>query len=369
VRRHLLPFVLALGPPLLLYLAVAGWESAAGKPLLRGDCPYYYATARSLIEDGDLSLAGQIPRSPAHSGLISLDDENRPVPMHPPLLPLLALPSIALFGQGGAFLFNLLQLCLLLAVLHMLAARVAAPLRAATAVALVGIASFIPAYAWNFSPDVLTTLLLVAAIAALPEPDGGSDRKRLVLHAVAGLLFGLACVGKLSFVALSPALLLVATWRWRPLAALAFGAALPLAAFALLNLHLFGSPLTTSYDRIAHFEDDGIRLHSTREDFNQPLLEGLTRQLGDPRRGLLSTAPIALVGLAALPLLWRRRWRLALAVGWVALALLLLYARYDWWWTSEYGNRFLLPLVVLAALPLAAALEALRQLKTGLPAP
>jgi hypothetical protein len=66
---------------------------------------------------------------------------------------------------------------------------------------------------------------------------------------------------------------------------------------------------------------------------------------------------MALVGLAALPLLARRRPAAALAVAWCAVALLVFYARFDWWWTSEYGNRFLMPAVVLAALPLAALAE------------
>jgi hypothetical protein len=58
-----------------------------------------------------------------------------------------------------------------------------------------------------------------------------------------------------------------------------------------------------------------------------------------------------------LPLLARRWPAAALAVAWTAVVLLLFYARYDWWWTSEYGNRFLMPAVVLAALPLAVLAE------------
>lgn len=358
--RRLPPTALAVGLPLVVYFAVCAWQAAAGTPLLRGDCPYYYATARSLLEDGDLSLAGQITRGRVHSGMVSFDLEGRPVPIHPPLLPLVALPFIAAAGQGGALAFNLLQLALLLALLHRLAARAAAPAAGAAAVALLGIASFLPAYAWNFSPDLLTALLLAAALAALPDAADGGDRLLLLRHAGAGLAFGLACVGKLSFLVLAPALVVLAVRRWRPLVALAAGLALPLLLYGLLNQALFGSPLVTSYDRIAHFEDGEVVLHSTREDFNQPLLEGLGHQALDPRRGLLWTAPVALVGLAALPLLWRRRRRLALAVLWVAVALPLVYARYDWWWTSEFGNRFLLPVVALAAVPLAALLAALR---------
>jgi len=357
VRRHR-PTLLAVALPVALFLAVAAWNAAAGKPLLRGDCPYYYATSLSLLQDGDLSLAGQISNSSVHSGQISIDRFGRPVPKHPPLLALAALPFVAAGGETGVLVFNLLQLALLLVVAERLARRFASPWAAAAAVALTGIASFLPAYAWNFSPDVFATLLLMAALLALPaatapEEDGDGSPAVTWRHAVAGGLFGLACVAKLTTVLLAPALLLLAGRRLRPLVALAAGVALPLALYGLLNLHLFGSPTVTSYDRIVHREADGVRLHSTREDFHQPLGRGLVVQLLDQRRGLLWTAPLALVALAALPLLARRRPAAALAVAWTALVLLLFYARYDWWWTSEYGNRFLMPAVVLAALPLA----------------
>lgn len=349
------PVLCAVAVPLLVYLAVAAWSAASGTPLLRGDCPYYYATARSLLDDGDLDLGGQIVRGPVHSGQISFDVAGRPVPKHPPVLPLLALPLIAAAGTAGALIFNLLQLALVPALVYALALRVAGPAAAATAALLTGVASFLPAYAWNFSPDVLTTVLLLAALVALPAAHGAATTRVTLRHAAAGLALGLACVAKLSFLLLLPALLLLAVTRRRPLLALAAGLALPLALYGLLNLHLFGAPWTTSYDRIGHLQADGsVRLHSHRQDFTGDPREILAAQLLDGRRGLLWTAPLSLVGLAALPLLWRRRRRLALAVVWVGVALLAFYARYDWWWTSEYGNRFLMPLVALAGLPLAA---------------
>jgi 4-amino-4-deoxy-L-arabinose transferase-like glycosyltransferase len=364
-----LPSLVAVGLPVALFLAVAGWNAHAGKALLRGDCPYYYATSLSLLADGDLSLDGQISNSSVHSGQISVDRRGRPVPKHPPLLALAALPFVAAGGETGALVFNLLQLALLVLVLHRLARRFAAPWAAAAAVALTAVASFLPAYAWNFSPDVFTALLLAAALLALPAEPAGEDAdgagghrwhvlgRPVARHGAAGLLFGLACVAKLSFLLLAPAVLLLARRRRRALLVLAAGAALPLALYALLNLHLFGSPTTTSYDRIVHRSEDGVSLHSHRQDFNQPVGRGLAAQLLDRQRGLLWTAPLALVALAALPLLGRRHPAAALAVAWIAVALLLFYARYDWWWTSEYGNRFLLPAVVLSALPLAALAE------------
>ncbi len=348
------PAVLAVGLPLLVYLAICATGFDGGH-YLRGDCPYYFLTAGSLWLDGDLDLGNQLPGGLAeHQTQVALDRFGRLVPKHPLVLPLLALPLVAALGAPGALVFNLLQLAALLAVLFGLARCVAPPWAAAVAVALTGIATFLPQYAWNFSPDVLSTLLFAGGLLTLP-----ADRRAAPLrHLAAGLLLGLAVVAKLPYLVALPAVLpLAGAPLRRALPPLAAGLAVPIALAALLNLHLFGSPLTTAYDRIARLDRGEVVVYSQREDFDLPLAEGLRGQLFDRRHGLLFTTPVTLVALAGLPLLARRRPRLALAVGWTAAALLLFFSRYELWYTSAYGNRFLLPVVAMAALPLAALCE------------
>ncbi len=358
------PLLLALAPPLLVYLWIVA-TGFDGRPYLRGDCPYYFLTAVSLLQDGDLDLGNQLIGArreslraygdlERHSAHVALDRFGRLVPKHPLALPLAALPLIAALGAPGALLFNLLQLAALLGVLFGLARRGAGPWAAAAAVALTGVGTFLPQYAWNFSPDILATLLLAGGLLALPADRGPAPLR----HLFAGLLFGAALVAKLPYVvALPGALALVGSpWR-RTLPPLAAGLALPLALLTLLNVHLFGSPTTTAYDRIAVFAGGAVRAYSVRGGFDLPLATGLAGQLFDRAHGLLPTTPITLVSLAGLPLLARRRPRLAFAVAVAAAALLLLFSRYRFWYTSDYGNRFLLPLVALAALPLAALCE------------
>ncbi|MGH9362220.1 MAG: hypothetical protein ACRD2T_09900, partial [Thermoanaerobaculia bacterium] len=154
------PAALALGLPLLVYLGVCA-TGFDGRPYLRGDCPYYYLAAVSIWADGDLDLGNQLGGDlRRHSTDVALDRHGRLVPKHPLVLPLAALPPIAALGPPGALLFNILQLVALLAVLLGLARRAAPPWAAAAAVALTGVATFLPQYAWNFSPDILATLLL-----------------------------------------------------------------------------------------------------------------------------------------------------------------------------------------------------------------
>ena len=348
------PLALAAGLPLLVYLWIVA-TGFDGRHYLRGDCPYYFLTAVSLLSDGDLDLGNQLgPGLERHSADVSLDRFGRLVPKHPVVLPLLALPLVAAFGAPGALAFNLLQLVGLLAVLFALASRGAGPWASAVAVALTGVATFLPQYAWNFSPDLLATLLLAGGLLALPAEPEASPRR----HLLAGLLVGLALVAKLPYLVALPGVLALVGSPWRrTLPLLAAGLALPLALLALLNLHLFGSPTTTAYDRIAVFAGGAVRAYSVRGGFDLPIATGLAGQLFDREHGLLPTTPVTLVGLAGLPLLARRRPRLAFAVGWTAVALLLFFARYRFWDSSDYGNRFLLPLVALAAVPLATLCE------------
>jgi hypothetical protein len=131
-----------------------------------------------------------------------------------------------------------------------------------------------------------------------------------------------------------------------------------LAALFALNAHLFGSPLTTSYDRMAGIEADWIVVRSHRSDFDQPMLAGARAQIVDPTHGLLLTSPITLLSYAGILALGRRDagWAIYLAAS--AGGLFLLFSTYLHWDSSHYGNRFLMPIVVLAALPLASLLDA-----------
>jgi len=344
----------AVGLPMLLYLSIvaSGYD---GGPYLRGDCPYYLATAQSLWSDHDLDLSNQLPPPLSlHSGDVALDVHSRLVPKHPIWMPLVSMPLVVLLGAPGALVFNLMSLGLLLALLFELARRSAEPWPAMIAVSLTGALSFLPHYAYNYSPDVFLTVLLTAALVLLPHDRGQSSGR----HLAAGLLIGMLLTARPSFVVALPALPLLAgrpLRRTLPWAAL--GTAGPVLVWMALNTHLFGGPLVTSYDRIAELTFQGMTLHSHRADFTLPLIDGLKGQLLDPDKGLLPTSAISLISLLGLPLLLRRSWRMGVYVTATSLGLLLLFSKYRLWPASHHGNRFLMPLVALAALPLACLVD------------
>lgn len=348
----------AVAAPMAVCLAVVavGYD---GQHFVRGDGLFYLVTARSLMVDGDLEISNQLaPPLPRWSGHVALDRRGRVVPKHPIAFAVASVPFLAALGPPGALVFNLLLLATAFAVAFLLAQRVARPWPAAAAVVATALGSFLPHYAWNYSADLFATVLLVAGLALLTG-DRGAERP---WAAVAGLLLGSACAAKYAMVvAAAWAAVLVREPR-RVAVPLLAGVAIPLLAVAALNLHLFGSPLTTGYDRMVDLHGDNPRLASDRDRLGWPSADQLGDLLLAPRHGFARTAPVTVLALAALPLLWARDRRLAVAVAGAAASLLLVLAVYlegRVELSSHFGNRYLIPVVVLGAVPLAALLDRL----------
>jgi hypothetical protein len=348
--------VIAVTVPAIVYIAVilARYD---GQPYLRGDCQYYYYTAISVSVDHDLDLGNQLPPPMRrHSNDVALDKRGRFVPKHPVWMSLAALPLILVLGAPGALFFNLIQLLALMFLTFVFARRYASNPAAAAAVMLTGVTSFLPHYVWNFSPDVFVTTLLMAALVTLPADRG----PKLGRHFAAGMLLGIAVVSKYSlFLALPGIPLLSGRPARRTLPALAAGFAVPVLLWAALNTHLFGSPLVTSYDRMATIEEDVSRVESARSGFDYPLLKGIRNQLLDPKRGLLPTTPITILSILGLWSLARRDRLTALYLAGTSAVIFLFFSHYRWWDASHHGNRFLMPIVILAAVPLSTLIDSI----------
>src|SRR5262245_10309087 len=213
----------------------AGWQfTHSDNPYgyLPGDCVYYAAAADSLLRDFDFDLTNQIAPDLSretvrdklceHVGCFAISPDGRVVPKHSVLMPILALPFRAVFGWPGFLLFNVVQVCLLVYSLSLLAGDT--PM--ARVVALVGyVWSPLIYYVYNFSPDILGALLVTwVYLAAL--------RRRWVL---CGLLAGLAVWAKVYLAAVVlPAGILVAAGGWRAVARAVAGGVAGVAPFIAL---------------------------------------------------------------------------------------------------------------------------------------
>jgi len=320
---------------------------------LLGDCLFYRAAAESLLRDGDLDLRNNAPWESVQlpTSQVALGRRGEWYPKHPLLLSLLALPLYALLGDPGLLLFNLIELAALDYLVLLLARRYASePVALFTAV-LFAFGTLLRPAAYNFSPDVLSSLVVLSGVLAL------LDRRA----ALGGFLLSAAVAAKWTNLVFLPigALWALAVIGPRALARFALFAAPPLAALAALNFHMFGSPFVTPYDRVLLFEQGRAVLGpSHRQKFDLPFFPTLWAQFVDRRHGLLCSAPPVLFALPGFFVLFRRARAEAALLLALCLAQIAVFAPYREWQASSFGHRFLMTAVVLSAAPVAALFAA-----------
>jgi hypothetical protein len=337
----------------LVAVAVLGAQAAAQyrpEMYFEGDCPYYISTTLSIVHDFDIDLRNQLLGGlPVHGRQIALGRDGQWYPKHSLLMPVLAVPFYALFGMPGFAIFGLLILGMLAMAFFCLARLVAPRLPSAAAALLLIAGTFLRRYDYNITPDLLAALVAALGLFLLLR---GRDLG-------GGCVFGVAVFAKLTNLFLLPfAWIYVFLCRGRRgLGRSIAAAAVPLSFLLLLNQVLFGSPLVTSYDRNVLPRNGELTLVSHRGQFDGELWEGLSGILLNRDHGLIPTSPALWIALPGLALMWRSHRREAALTLVLGEFYLLLFATYRYWATTRYGNRFLILLLVLAAAPMALALE------------
>jgi hypothetical protein len=320
---------------------------------LVGDCPYYRATLLSLLKDRDLDIKNNLERRQyAPSSNVAQGVRGEWYPKHTILMPIAAVPFYVVWRDRGLLVFNVVQLSLLLMLIWQGARRYASTALATALTLYYAFGTCLRASAYNFAPDLFSTLLVVGGVVALL-----SGRA-----ALGGLLFGLAVWAKWTNAMFLPlaGVFVLSQRELRGSLRFAVGAALPVGGLLALNQHMFGSPFITPYDRVLIREHGKMVLEAShRSFFNEPFWSGLWTQLSDAQLGLFVGCPAVLLAPLGALLLLRR---VPLEAGFITLATLAqlaVFAKYEQWWVSSYGPRFLLTSVALSALLVAPVLQRL----------
>lgn len=341
---------------LLLAVTLAGYVELGrhlpGPAGPQGDEPHYLLMTDSLLADGDLDLANQFAERTYRSFFAGqLGSHTSPATppgtmyqVHTPGLPALLTPGFAWRGYEGARLLLALVAALTTVLVHRLVAQ---------ATGSSGLALF----AWAAAAWVAP--LPLYALAVYPETPA----------ALATAVFLLAArrdpgLGLLAATALAAAWLPWLHPKFLPLALVGLGLVLArrgprgprlLAALAcaasLAGLLAF---FTAIYGRTSLSAAYGPRFSSDVSLARLP--DGLAGLLLDRQFGLAAVAPLWLLALPGLVLLWRFRPGDALRSALLAAASLGVGASFSMWWGGACPpGRFVVPAVPALALALALA--------------
>lgn len=354
--------------PLLAHLAALPWALEHRAP--DGDEPYYLLLGHSVAFDGDVDLSNNY-RDEHWRAFMDRPIEPQPgdpvgskgevYSRHNALLPLVTAPLYRLAGRWGvavAMAVMSAAVCwLMLAV-----ARRRWPKMAAGSLWSWGILAFASPL-WIYShqiwvevPAALLLMLAMDRIAAMrPRPAGSAQdpappfRQALIL----GCILVLLPLLKLRFLLVAAPLALWAVLSTRrpgqglPRRALraAVGLALAVVAVLAFNAWRYGNPLKM-------YRAEELNLFLPLSDYAR----GAVGMFYDSSFGLFGAAPIWLLLLPALWLLWRRRDPLAWQLPLLAAPYLLAVApRLEWYggWSPPFRYPLVfLPLLALALTPL-----------------
>jgi len=336
---------------------------------ITGDEPFYVMTAFSILRDGDLDESNNyaerqydelFPSQPLPADWRGWDRIAPEIAPHEAIterdgqytkhglgLPLLIAIPFDLFGRSGAVAVILAFAVALAGQCYLLARETGASPRLAATIALaLTLTMPIVPYTHLLFPEVPAALCLLYAFRRVAAP--GNTTLQWFL---AGSAIGLMPWLHQRFAPTAVVFTIFIMFRFMrdrgtrsPLAALV-PVGIGGVALIALNLWLFGAPIMPS---------------ENHDGFSGPAgtVNGTVGLLFDDKWGLLLAAPLMLLAIAAIPHWWRADRATARLAAFTILPYLATLATYSVWW-GAWGPpaRYLVPVVPLAAAPLAAWLS------------
>lgn len=349
---------------LLVFLLCAGVGLRyAARLQASGDEPHYLLMAQSLLLERDLNLRDNYERQdflaytpgPLVPHYAAPRADGRPYPAHSPGLPALLAPAYALGGRRGCLVVMAALAALLAREVRRLAFQATRDTAAARLAWAAAAGPPVFFYSFHVYTEVPSALALAVALRLLLEPP--SPRRAVAAALAASALPWL----HVKMIAAAAALAGVALYRLRGRSLHAFLAVSGVAAAGFVGYYqaVFGRPTPLA-----------IYGGLPADVANSSPLRALLGLWLDRSFGLLPYAPVYLLALAGLAVLWQRPARQATPHVAVALAVLLPALGWRMWWGGQCPPaRFLVPLVPFlgVCLGMAAAERSRRLARAGWP--
>ncbi len=267
-------------------------------------------------------------------------------------------PSHDLILYLGAIVSNSFLAALLACLFHYVLCRLGVPRRISFAASLgLVFATPIWPYAGTLFSEIWTALLLLAALAFL-ERAARQGQPEVSLVVRCGACLGLALMTRPNHVVAIG--VFAVAWLLAP----------PSRSHRGRNIVLLGAVTSfflgaTLFLNYLHFQDifqfgyaEQVEGGKILTDFSTPLPIGLYGLLLSPGKSLFLFAPLVLLGVAGLPLLWRQSRSLAGVSGGCVLTYALFLAHHTQWEAGySWGPRYLLPVVPLLLVGMAPLLR------------
>lgn len=352
---RVLIFLFALSLLVFLRVVILQYEPYTFLP---ADDGWMATLTTSLVEDGDFDmknqLGGQVEETQRQ---IALGKKGEWYSIHEYLISVAAVPFYLLFGINGFLVFNVLCAVLGVLLVYQLVRPYSSEKVAFLCASLLCFTTVYSSFVYHFSIDIFAALLFLWAVLLL-------FRER---HMLAGFVWGLAVLGRLATGVTFPAVLLFLFMKKdQPFSKKLFSfclGGLPFFLIWSLSNHLmFGGIFETSYSHWALVENNELVRVSQTVQFHVPFFEGLGKLLFDPQAGVFVSAPLLILALflGFKPLLRKARAE-ATFIAVSFLCFLGFYAKLVSAVYTEDGNRFFIGVLMLFALPLAAAIENIRK--------
>jgi hypothetical protein len=354
INRGLAPTVAAT------VLAIAAWVVFARIPdvIPGGDEPHYLAATQSLIQDLDLKVANNYAQGDyldyfpgrLEPHFLKRSAGGEIYSIHAPGVSVIVLPAFALAGYEGAVALTILLAALAAWLTWQLAFRVSESAGGAWAGAA-SVFATAPYFFHTFTiyPEVIGSLSVLSGAWVLLDL---SERRAVSMRMLIGSGTALAILPWLHtrFAVLAGLLGMFIAARLAQQA----GGPRRLAAFLSVPV-IFGAAWFAYFYLIWGSASPTAPYGADTSTSAAYVLRGLIGLAFDQQFGVLTTAPIYAVAIAGLVPMWRRQPRLTIELALTVAAYAVTVASYAMWWAgSAAPGRFLVAILPLAALPIAA---------------
>lgn len=363
-RRPALPKVLsdpAIAPWIAAVVLIAGWGvvfSQIRGVIPGGDEPHYLAATQSLLHDGDLRVANNYAKGEylayfpgkLEPHFLKRAASGEIYSIHMPGVSAIVLPAFAIAGYVGA----VITMLVVAALTAMLTWRLAFRVSGDAAGAWIGTAAVFASapyffHAFTIYPEVIGSLCVMCGVWLLIELADGRDiaaRSLIAAGTALAILPWLHSRFAILAAVLGVLIVLRLAQRSDPIKSIATFLAVPAVAgiawFAYFYA-IWGSPSPA-----APYGADT----STSASY---VLRGLIGLLVDQQFGVLTTAPVYLVAIAGGIVMLMRRPRLTIELMLIVVPYAIAVASYAMWWAGVAAPaRFVVSILPLAALPIAA---------------